>query len=145
MSETKEQEPLAPPPLLPSDGLPDGEPLSDDLAIAKRMKQKSRNDAHLTAGCGYTTRKAVLLKAFWEEMWPELEKIGWQKVRHLQLIYLLGFAGLWLSSWFVMNDYYRASDEFAAVFVVGCPRLCARLNSFFRMWLVGRTCYNKSR
>ena len=84
MLEPNEQETKVGPPVLPTDGISDGGHLAEDLAIAKKMKQKSRNEAHLTAGCGYTSKKALLLNTFWGEMWPELQKIGWQKVRRLK-------------------------------------------------------------
>jgi hypothetical protein len=84
MLEPNQQETKVSPTVPPSAGNEDVGQTAEDLAIAKRMKQKSRNEAHLTAGCGYTTKKALLLNTFWGEMWPELEKIGWQKVRRLK-------------------------------------------------------------
>jgi hypothetical protein len=84
MSESENQKPSAEPPMLPSSSNADGATLAEDLGIAKRMKQKSRNEAHLTAGCGYNAKKELLLKAFWGEMWPELVNAGWQKVRDLK-------------------------------------------------------------
>lgn len=81
---------------------------AEALEIARRVKQISRNEAHLTAGCGYNTKKKLLLSAFWDGMWPELTSIGWQKVR---LISLLSVAGL--------------SDEesycTSSAFLRGCP------------------------
>jgi len=75
-----DHESIVSPRVLPSIRHPDLEKASDDLANAKRIQQKNRNESHLTAGCGYNAAKTFLLNAFWTGLWPELLRSGWQKV-----------------------------------------------------------------
>eukprot|EP00429_Kryptoperidinium_foliaceum_P009923 CAMPEP_0176004792 /NCGR_PEP_ID=MMETSP0120_2-20121206/1875_1 /TAXON_ID=160619 /ORGANISM="Kryptoperidinium foliaceum, Strain CCMP 1326" /LENGTH=546 /DNA_ID=CAMNT_0017337483 /DNA_START=85 /DNA_END=1725 /DNA_ORIENTATION=- len=51
-----------------------------ELEAALKLQKRARNEAFLTAGCGYTKKKSRLLSAFWGTMWKELERAGWKKI-----------------------------------------------------------------
>lgn len=63
------------------EGEEDGGDASETNNEESQNLRRARNETFLHAGCGYSTKKKNLLKAFWEIVWSGLESLGWKKVR----------------------------------------------------------------
>jgi hypothetical protein len=69
----------------------DGKTIAADEATPENVRKnakdpatlKAKREANVTAGLGYGLKKKRLLNAFWDVIWPGLERMGWRQVSYL--------------------------------------------------------------
>lgn len=59
----------------------------NDLDENRVLKRKQSLESQLTSGCGGGKKKARIVDAFYDTLWPILEEAGWKMVSNFEVNY----------------------------------------------------------